>query len=291
MQLRTVVSSLVLAVFVLLSFVERPATAGALEDGQAALDRGDYSTALSILSSLANQGDPGAQSRLGAMYSDGIGVPKSEATAAEWYLKAAEQGDVFAQSKLGAAYARGLGVPLDYVRAFMWLDVAFKNPTNNSDEIREACVQLREALAGLMTSDQIKEGQRLSNQYTEARTATDTSDGTPPSVEQNTGVTEADHASWWVLSRGSKPCANDLSPAAIYETLTQTGSTPTLYERDGVVFVVATIDGTEFIWQFFRASSACFAAAEARMKAETRRMFPNGRDLSEQEQKALEQYK
>ncbi len=61
------------------------ATAGPLEDGEAALERGDYAAAMRLWLPLAEQGDAGAQALVGAMYSEGKGVPHDDAKAAFWY--------------------------------------------------------------------------------------------------------------------------------------------------------------------------------------------------------------
>ena len=50
------------------------ATAGPLEDGEAAYQKGDYSTALQIFRPLADQGNSDAQADLGVMYTNGHGV-------------------------------------------------------------------------------------------------------------------------------------------------------------------------------------------------------------------------
>jgi len=96
------------------------AMAGPLDDGQAAYQRGDYETALQLLSPLAEQGDVRAEFILGLAHDLGHGVPQDHAKAAVWYQKAADQGDPDAQANLGALYARGQGVPQDYSRAARW---------------------------------------------------------------------------------------------------------------------------------------------------------------------------
>lgn len=52
------------------------AMAGPLEDGDAALQRGDYETALKLWRPLADQGNPMAMIDLGGMYELGQGVPQ-----------------------------------------------------------------------------------------------------------------------------------------------------------------------------------------------------------------------
>lgn len=72
------------------------------------------------LRTKAEQGDAKAQYQLGTMYDDGQGVPKNDAEAAKWFLKAAEQGDAMAQSNLGLMYASGRGVTKDETEAVKW---------------------------------------------------------------------------------------------------------------------------------------------------------------------------
>jgi TPR repeat protein len=68
----------------------------------------------------ADQGEPGAQNNLGALYEAGAGVPADYGQAAMWYRKAAEQGHATAQDNLGILYADGHGVPQDYQQALAW---------------------------------------------------------------------------------------------------------------------------------------------------------------------------
>ena len=93
------------------------ARAGSLEDGVAALQRGDYATALRVFQPLAAQGDAIAQNNLGAMYENGSGVPQDYREAAKWYQLSAAQGNVRAQSNLGLIYVNGLGIRKDYNEA------------------------------------------------------------------------------------------------------------------------------------------------------------------------------
>ena len=58
----------------------------------------------------AEQGLPEAKNNIGAMYHNGIGVPKDAAEAARWYKLAADQGLGIAQNNLGLLYQAGLGV-------------------------------------------------------------------------------------------------------------------------------------------------------------------------------------
>ena len=68
-----------------------PAWAG-FNEGLAAYERGDYTTAYEEFLPIAEQGDAFAQFSLGIMYDNGEGVPQDYAEAVKWYRLAAEQG-------------------------------------------------------------------------------------------------------------------------------------------------------------------------------------------------------
>lgn len=174
------------------------ATAGPLEDGRAAYQRGDYATAMRLLLPLAEQGDAGAQTDLGWMYANGHGVPQDYAQAIAWRRKAADQGNATAQFSLGLMvhdgqgapqdfaqaamwtrkaadqgyadaqfslglmYSEGQGVPQDYAQAYMWFSLASR-ATNS--EIRMQGTKNRDELAAKMTPAQIAEAQRMAREW------------------------------------------------------------------------------------------------------------------------------
>ena len=90
----------------------------------AAVNRGDYATAITIWRPLAEQGDPTARTVLGVLYANGEGVAQDYAEAARWYQLAASQGYKFAQFSLGLLYESGRGVPENPVKAAMWFTLA-----------------------------------------------------------------------------------------------------------------------------------------------------------------------
>ena len=89
----------------------------------AAYQRGDYTTALSELRALAEQG----------------------------YAKA--------QFRLGVVYRKGLGVPQDYAQAHMWFDLAASKFSPGED--RDKAVNYRDRVAKIMTPAQISEAEKL----------------------------------------------------------------------------------------------------------------------------------
>ena len=92
--------------------------------GKKAYLRRDYATALRIFRQLAAQGNASSQTMMGAMYSEGLGVPQDYGEALKWYRKAADQGYALAQYNLGFMYRMGQGVEQDYTLALRWYRMA-----------------------------------------------------------------------------------------------------------------------------------------------------------------------
>lgn len=97
-----------------------PATAGPVEEANAAYQRGDYRTAVKLLRPLVDQGNADAQDILAIMYYVGQGLPQNRAEAIRLYRLAAEQGNAHAQDALGFAYQNGVGVQRDVGEAAKW---------------------------------------------------------------------------------------------------------------------------------------------------------------------------
>jgi TPR repeat protein len=179
-----------LAAWLIVVVIAGTAVAGPYDDAAAALQRRDYATVSRIIRSLANQGDPAAQWRLGRMYSYGLGVPQDWAEARRWYRKAAKHGHADAQYDLGNIYYRGLGVqPENYAEVMKWYRGAAKqghveaqNALANMyyhglgvqpnyvlaymwSNLAAANRQSRNEVAEKMTSAQIAEGQRMSERW------------------------------------------------------------------------------------------------------------------------------
>jgi TPR repeat protein len=135
-----------------------------LQEARNAYEQGDYRTALANFRPLAEKGDLEAQTmvgwmlvqglgvspnlqegrkwleraasmdgnaasakaqhNIGVMYENGIGVPRDLQKAASWYLRGAQNGDASAQSNLGTLYLDGLGVVRDPQKGVYWLTKA-----------------------------------------------------------------------------------------------------------------------------------------------------------------------
>jgi len=95
--------------------IAQPANAGSREDGLAAYNRGDYSSAFGLLLQIAAGGDVTAQRDVGLMYANGEGTERDIGQAARWLREAASQGDGDSANLLGFLYEYDLGTGLDTV--------------------------------------------------------------------------------------------------------------------------------------------------------------------------------
>jgi TPR repeat protein len=100
-----------------------PAFAG-MKEGDAALKKEDYKTAIKEFTALANKGEAEAQFKLGLMYAMSIGVKEDLAKAFSWYLKAANQNHPQAAHIVSVAYDKGQGVKEDKNESIKWLTKA-----------------------------------------------------------------------------------------------------------------------------------------------------------------------
>ena len=107
----------ILTLIMILFLGESAAWAGDLEDGNAAMKRKDYATALAKFLDSAKKGNVDAQLNLGIMYEKGIGVKRNDVEAVRWYKLSAEHGDAVAQFNLGVMYEKGFGVAQNYEQA------------------------------------------------------------------------------------------------------------------------------------------------------------------------------
>jgi hypothetical protein len=78
------------------------------------------------------------------------------------YRLAADRGLAGAQVNLERRYENSVGVPQDYVQAHTWCNLAASRLTV---KLRDNAVGCRDAVAGLVTSTQIAEAQRLAREW------------------------------------------------------------------------------------------------------------------------------
>ena len=127
-------------------------------EGYEAYQQDDYAAAVAKWRPLAKQGSSAAQLFIGFMYANGQGVPKSEATAAEWYGEAAERDNVVAQVKLAVMYREGRGVPVDRVKALYLL----KQAGRKESHMQKIAQALERSLEKVMTRKEIDAAAKLS---------------------------------------------------------------------------------------------------------------------------------
>ena len=92
--------------------------------GVQAYQHGNYAAALADLQPAAEAGNPSAQFTLAEMHANGLGTPKNDAVAAQWYERAAEQGVVKAQLIVAQYYGIGRGVAANDAKAAKWYEKA-----------------------------------------------------------------------------------------------------------------------------------------------------------------------
>ena len=101
----------------------------------------------------AQAGDDDAQFYLGALYSTGVGRPRSDEEAFRWFLRATNQGHSHAMLIVAGLYASGRGVAKDNVKAYSWAYIV--SSASQVDEYRNGARQLMSLLMNRMTSDEI----------------------------------------------------------------------------------------------------------------------------------------
>jgi hypothetical protein len=137
-----------------------------LGEGARAYAHKDYARAARLLRPEAQSGQPIAQTYLGHLYENGWGVPQDYNEAAKWLTLAAEQGEPTAQFLLGRLYDNGSGVKQDFIEAEFWFDLA---AANAAPEHRDYWINMRDAVAGKLTRDELTQARARARAWTGAR--------------------------------------------------------------------------------------------------------------------------
>lgn len=103
---------------------EAPNQSQTIAAGDSAFHRGDYATALKILTDPTNAGHHLAQLLVGLMYWEGLGVPKDGPAAMLLFLLSAAQGDARSMNVIGYSYNHGIGVAPDIAQTVKWYRMA-----------------------------------------------------------------------------------------------------------------------------------------------------------------------
>jgi TPR repeat protein len=111
-----------LMILAALAVMATGAIASPFDDGASAWKRGDYRTAMNDWRGMTN--DATVQNNFGIMYMDGKGVPRSYATAMQWFSRSAANGNSLGQNNLGGMYRDGKGVTRDYPKALTFFAAA-----------------------------------------------------------------------------------------------------------------------------------------------------------------------
>ncbi len=108
------------ALLALLFITSTPALAD-IEGARDLMEDGKFEEARKELWPAARSGNADAEELIGVMYAMGLGVPRDDRRAFEWYLRSSLKGHPGAQSGIGWYYETGRGLPApDLVRAYTW---------------------------------------------------------------------------------------------------------------------------------------------------------------------------
>lgn len=101
-----------------------PVFAG-VEEGRDFMEAGQYAEAMAEFLPAARSGNADAEELIGVLYALGLGVPRDDERAFEWYLRSSLKGHPGAQSGIGWYYEVGRGITApDLVRAYMWYSLS-----------------------------------------------------------------------------------------------------------------------------------------------------------------------
>ncbi len=101
----------------------------------------------------AQSGDSEAQFYMGALYSSGVGRPRSDQEAFRWFSRAADQGHSHAMLVLAGLYAIGRGTSNDNLKAYKWAYIV--SVGTRVEEFRNGARQLISVLETRMTPEQV----------------------------------------------------------------------------------------------------------------------------------------
>ncbi len=133
--------------------------AAELEAARDLMDAGRFEEAYAALWPAARSGNAEAEELIGVIYAMGLGRPRDDQRAFEWYLRAAMKGHPGAQSGVGWYYEVGRGLPApDLMRAYMWYTLS----AIGGDP--DAAISLEE-VAKKMTAEEINKAHVLVADY------------------------------------------------------------------------------------------------------------------------------
>jgi TPR repeat protein len=131
--------------------------------GSAAVDSVSDRNMASRYLQAAQGGDGDAQFYTGALYSAGVGQPRSDEEAFRWFSRAADQGHSHAMLILVGLYAIGRGVEKDNVNAYKWAFIV--SSASRTEEFRNGARQLMGLLENKMTPAEISQAKLDASGY------------------------------------------------------------------------------------------------------------------------------
>jgi TPR repeat protein len=130
-----------------------------IEQARLLIDAKRYAEALEELRPAARSGNADAEELIGVMYAMGLGVPRDDIRAFDWYLRSAMKGHPGAQSGVGWYYEVGRGMPApDLIRAYAWYALSAIGGDPDAAISQEEVVKK-------MTADEIEQAHRLIDDY------------------------------------------------------------------------------------------------------------------------------
>ena len=130
-----------------------------IEKARDLMESNHFAEAMQQLLPAARSGNADAEELIGVMYAMGLGVPRDDVRAFEWYLRSALKGHPGAQSGVGWYYEVGRGMPApDLVRAYMWYVLSAIGGDPDAAISQEEVVKK-------MTAEQIEQAHVLVDDY------------------------------------------------------------------------------------------------------------------------------
>jgi len=160
-------------------------------------------------SQAAQSGDSEAQFYMGALYSSGVGRPRSDEEAFRWFLRAADQGHSHAMLVLAGLYAIGRGTSNDNLNAYKWAYIV--SVGTRVEEFRNGARQLIGVLETRMTPEQVNQAKADAGGWRAVRTQAKPAVPTD-NVRQNSQPPPAPAASKQAPASPATSSADSISP-------------------------------------------------------------------------------
>jgi hypothetical protein len=168
-----------------------------VEEGIAALDRGDFSAAYREFLPLAERGDSKAMITIGLLYYEGEGVAQDYEQAYDWYLRAFERDNGDAYNNIGVLFRDGLGVPRSSPVAYaLFLIVHMRGLGDEDTQIRAG--NNLDRLVQTLPREQILDALCLTEEYVHAFVrAKGRLEGVPRDLRPSRGRPALRDKDWW----------------------------------------------------------------------------------------------